>query len=631
METGQKRKRKSEEEPLAPVDIDTPERRKKKKKKKKTEEEEEVREVSLPHQTTKKVKVELSPVAIETSEAEKKKKRKKSDEQASGVTMETTHIKKKKKKKRKEEESVPIATGINGEQDSEVTMETTQIKKKKKKKREEESVPIATGIDWEQDSEVTMETTPIKKKKKKRKEEESVPIATNSSWEQDSEVAMETTQIKKKKKKKREEESVPIATGINGEQDSEVTMETTRIKKKKDGRESEGTSQERGKKKEKGEKGTIPIDWALVEELEEYIPGVKNRTAVQIDRLLRYDLKRLRNFKRQGLALRFGRCTGQENRQIRRNVADFLALTGISSATQLMFPKRFKEKRDEIKKLRAQHRFLESIAEGIPRPCEQVYIRAKKMFDVGNHRGRFSEEEVHSLTTLQTLHGNNWKVISEKMDRSIYALEKRFACITGTRGLWSMDEELRLKDALRAHLQTRVQRPAGSGLTREQLSKNLPWREISQKVETRNWVQCRLKWFSILQKRLNSTTDVPGRAPEAIEEKICLINMLYQKSVDDIADMEWDEVSQALGKMTRVSAQKMFHTLKVSKVPHWNSLSYGEIIDFLHRHVVPVLKVKLSVQRGRAEHRVQQVEDRYHLSDIFSNAVFDDEDVVDNS
>lgn len=374
------------------------------------------------------------------------------------------------------------------------------------------------------------------------------------------------------------------------------------------------------------------LDPALVEELQEFFPDVKKKSVVQIRKWIRYDLHRFRNFKKQGLRLRKGRCSQQENKQIADNVSDFLSLTGIQSAQQLLFPHRFKDQEAEIKKLKVRHHFLERIAEGIPRTCEQVYVRAKKLFDQENHLGRFSDEELCTLKKLHQLHGNNWKAISDHMGRSVYALQKRFTSLSSGNGPWDQEEESRLKRSIRTHLKSLIQQNPSCGLSKDQLCVNLPWKKISEEVQTRAWTQCRLKWFSILDLRLAKGKRIFSRGEGGLLAKILFIDTLYEIGVDDVADVDWNQVSDCVGNVTPICVQKTFQRLKCRCVPHWNTLSFGEIVDFLHDKVSPKLQEKLERQKTWTSPRPQWagLEDSHELRVIFSSDD-DDEVELDNS
>uniref|UniRef100_A0A673XB99 Uncharacterized protein n=1 Tax=Salmo trutta TaxID=8032 RepID=A0A673XB99_SALTR len=97
-----------------------------------------------------------------------------------------------------------------------------------------------------------------------------------------------------------------------------------------------------------------------------FIPNVESKSVDQIHKMIKYDLDRFKEFRRQGLSLRSGRFNAQENERLMSNVNDFLAVTGIQSA----------------------FKFHERIAEGIPRSWHQIYIRGRKMFDGSNYKGR---------------------------------------------------------------------------------------------------------------------------------------------------------------------------------------------------------------------------------------------------
>lgn len=108
--------------------------------------------------------------------------------------------------------------------------------------------------------------------------------------------------------------------------------------------------------------------------------------------------------------------------------------------------------------------------------------------------------------------------------------------------------------------------------------------------------------------------------------------------VEDAGDVDWDEVAQTVGKVTPVCVRKSFYRLKVSKVPNWTSLSYGEIIDFLQLRVVPLLMEKLqkcsSVEALQEAQEAQEAQkDTFLLSEVLSFQDEEDEKFmeVDNS
>ncbi|XP_008842181.1 transcription termination factor 1 [Nannospalax galili] len=359
---------------------------------------------------------------------------------------------------------------------------------------------------------------------------------------------------------------------------------------------------------------------SAVRQLQEFIPDIKERAATTIRRMYRDDLGRFKEFKAQGVAIRFGKFSVKENKQIEKNVQEFLSLTGIETADKLLYTDRYPEERALITNLKRKHAFRLHIGKGIARPWKLVYYRAKKIFDVNNYKGRYNEEDMEKLKAYHSLHGNDWKKIGAMVARSSLSVALKFSQIGSQRnhGAWSKAETQKLIKAVEEvilkkmspqdlkELDSRLQEnPEGRlSVVREKLYKGISWVEVEAKVETRNWMQCKSKWTEILTKRMTHGGFV-YRGASALQAKINLIERLYELNVEDVNEIDWEALASAIGDVPPSYVQIKFYKLKASCVPFWQKKTFPEIIDYLYETSLPLLKEKLNKMMKKKDIQIQ--------------------------
>uniref|UniRef100_A0A8D2JNQ3 Myb-like domain-containing protein n=1 Tax=Sciurus vulgaris TaxID=55149 RepID=A0A8D2JNQ3_SCIVU len=336
--------------------------------------------------------------------------------------------------------------------------------------------------------------------------------------------------------------------------------------------------------------------------------------------MYRDDLGRFKEFKAQGVAIRFGKFSVKENKQIEKNVQEFLSLTGIENADKLLYTDRYPEEKSAITELKRKHAFRLHIGKGIARPWKLVYYRAKKMFDVNNYKGRYSQGDTEKLKAYHSLHGNDWKKIGAMVARSSLSVALKFSQISSQRnhGAWNKTETRRLIKAVEEVILKKMspqemeemdsqlqENPEGRlSIVRERLYKGISWVEVEAKVETRNWMQCKSKWTEILTKRMTNGGFV-YRGVNALQAKINLIERLYEINVEDANEIDWEDLASAIGDVPPSYVQTKFYKLKAACVPFWQRKTFPEIIDYLYETSLPLLKEKLEKKMKRKGTRIQ--------------------------
>ncbi|XP_062446755.1 transcription termination factor 1 [Rhea pennata] len=375
---------------------------------------------------------------------------------------------------------------------------------------------------------------------------------------------------------------------------------------------------------------------AAKQELEEFIPHVRKMSDSSIRKMAGRDLTRFKHFKKQGIAIKFGRFSQKENDQIKKNVEEFLSLTGIENAEKLLFTSRYPEEKETINRLKAEFLFCGKIAEGIPRPWRLIYYRARKIFDPNNYKGRYTKDEKEKLKKYYAIHGNDWKKISEMMSRSNLSVAMKYSEIKSAinYGPWTKEETRKLMRAVEEVITKRSkledEKSSSSeksrrnrSIDREKLYQKLPWTEIEAKVGTRYWRQCKQKWTSILTSKMTKGQQL-YKGTKGLQAKINLIRRLYEMKVEDANEVNWEELSNAIGGVPRAYVQAKFYRLKVSCVPCWQKKTFPEIIDYLYDEKLPELEEKLQKMKKKQlssdNSTASQQKKVFQLSEIFDSS-----------
>uniref|UniRef100_A0A8B9H221 Transcription termination factor 1 n=1 Tax=Astyanax mexicanus TaxID=7994 RepID=A0A8B9H221_ASTMX len=550
--------------------------------------------------------------AAETSHheepARKKKKKDKlrqTEETVAPAESESDVSRKKKKKKRSRDEVEEMNVTLKSDENEMMTDKRTGDSEKKKKKKKEKDHQIQmfesaassaqsvleNGFDASTETgEKQAENIQVKKKeeKKKRHKEkqnlsqilgapttaavQSVQQNRSTDLQETEAVNVSTGPKESPSKKGKKNKATPKNGGLKTRQTQTITPKTEQTEEVSVNERVQIGTGFGTKKNNKKERVSKEIDQGLLEELKQFVPNVGSRVQADINKMIQYDLPRYKEFQKK--------------------------------------------------------------AKGIPRSCHDIYTRGRKIFDDSTCKGRFTQTEIDQLCKLQTLHGNNWKKISELTGRSAVSLEKRYSQITKRLGVWSQKELQRLLGAVREYIISEVQpRPSNIRslqVSREMLYKGLPWRNISEKVKTRSWIKCREKWMSILAAKMSSGAS--GEYKRTTNEgRIMLIKAMYQMQAEDVADVDWDQLSALFGDVPPCYVQKKWNRLKVCFVPNWQSKCFADTIDFLYHKVLPCFE---SNGLYHPDHDILQLKEtqakNFLFTDIFPDVSDQDDDDDDD-
>ncbi|KAF0987427.1 hypothetical protein HZS_7257, partial [Henneguya salminicola] len=188
--------------------------------------------------------------------------------------------------------------------------------------------------------------------------------------------------------------------------------------------------------------------------------------------------------------------TKKEEKLLSSNINKIVKDYGITDISIL-----FAQNSLENKKFKNEINFRPLLTRGFKnRTPNQIYMKAYYMYHKDDTRRRWTEEEIDFLISLHKIHNGNWIKIGEELNRSPFQCSTKFRCISvkegckstatynfkGNVGEWSQEEETKLRSVI-----SNIMNVAKESF----VFNNIPWKRVSEYVETRSAQDCRQRWL----------------------------------------------------------------------------------------------------------------------------------------
>ncbi|XP_076338132.1 cyclin-D-binding Myb-like transcription factor 1 isoform X2 [Tachypleus tridentatus] len=243
--------------------------------------------------------------------------------------------------------------------------------------------------------------------------------------------------------------------------------------------------------------------------------------------------------------------------------------------------------------------FYRTIAKGLNRPLFSVYRRVLRMYDLKNHVGKYTPEELEQLKQLRKVHGNDWQTIGVLMGRSASSIKDRCRLMKDNcnQGKWLPAEEKRLADSVYE---------LSNAFPGEMISSGLSWAAVAERVGTRSEKQCRTKWLNYLNWK------EAGGVEWTKEDDITLICRVYSLGATDESHVDWSELAKGWSSVRSPQWLRGKWWALKRHVPDANKLPFPENCDYLYKHYAEKIRLKEEAAKANlasvAPHAIPVVE-----------------------